>query len=420
MKSVPLRSILLGVLALALMMTVSSSASAQSPQTDPKVQYPAEELEQLRGKLIEMVDAVKQLSGLLADNSEELKKLDQARTFYEQLSSKELNMYRAAMDPAKMNAGLAEAQAVIAEYVSGNGGNYNRRSSRRGAALNSAGLPDRPGPDSTCDNLIGSGFPTAAAHIAAQAIYFTAAGIHAVANRTCNQLVVAVVLGEGGGANGSLACIAADAVLVAAKIVLDEISSCQRDFGYRTADTSYDRLDHIHTDLESSVANDNNNRTAILINDDSNRNAIISNDNSNRTAIINNDNSNRTAIIANADANKGDVIVNGNANTATIVATTDAAKGELRDLVLRTQIEAELAATDTTIVVALYETPTANGGYLNLVRTIVAQTIANIQAAGGSTGQAQSLLAQGDTFKNAGDFKRAYTYYQQAYKAAVS
>src|SRR5262245_41871910 len=305
MKSVILRSILLGVVALALMMTVSSPAYAQSPQTDPKVQYPAEELEQLRGKLIEMVDAVKQLSGLLADNSEELKKLDQARAFYEQLSLKDLNMYRAAMDPAKMNAGLAEAQAVIAEYVSGNGGNYNRRSPRRGAALNSAGLPDRPGPDSTCDALIGSGRPTAALIISAEAVYYTAKGIHDAASRACNQIAVFVALGEGGGSNGSLACTAADAVLIAADIVLSSVRACEADFGLRTLDTNYDRLDHIHTDLESSVANDNNNRTAIISNDNNNRTAIISNDNSNRTAITSNDNSNRTAIITNANANKG-------------------------------------------------------------------------------------------------------------------
>src|SRR5262245_43466082 len=186
MKSVTLRSILLGVLALALMMPVSSSAYAQSPQTDPKVQYPTEELEQLRGKLIEMVDAVKELSGLLADNSEELKKLDQARAFYEQFSLKDLNTYRAVMDPAKMNAGLAEARAAIAAYVSRNGGDQRPGGARRGATTNMAGLPDRPGPDSTCNDLIGSGLPTADALIAAQTVFYTAAGIHAVANRTCN------------------------------------------------------------------------------------------------------------------------------------------------------------------------------------------------------------------------------------------
>ena len=119
MKSFSLRSILLGVVVLALMTPVAGLAYAQSPQTDPKVQYPAEELEQLRGKLIEFADAIKELSGLLADNGEQVKKLDQARASFEQLSLKDLNTYRAALDPARMNAGLVEARATIAEYIEG-------------------------------------------------------------------------------------------------------------------------------------------------------------------------------------------------------------------------------------------------------------------------------------------------------------
>ena len=49
----------------------------------------------------------------------------------------------------------------------------------------------------------------------------------------------------------------------------------------------------------------------------------------------------------------------------------------------------------------------------------IAQTIANIQAAGGSTGLAQSLLTQGDAARAAGDFKGAYTLYRKAYKTAA-
>ena len=419
MKLVTQRRILIGVLALTLALApVAGPAYAQSRQTDPKVQYPAQELELLRGKLIELTDAVKDLSVLLADSDEQVKKLDQARTAFEQLSLQDLKTYRAALDPARMNAGLVEARATIAEYTKGIDG-HSRIGTQRGATANSAGLPERPGPDSVCDALIGSGRPSSDLASAADTVYYTAEGVHALANRGCNQLVVLVVLGEGGGSNGSLACIAADVVLALAKVLRDKIKACSDDFSKRTLDTSYERLDHIHTDLEGSVANDNANRTAIVANDNANRTAIVNNDNSNRMAIVNNDNTNTSSIIANANANKGDVIVNANSNTATIVATTSAAKVELRDLILRTQIEADLASTSDSNPAALFETPTANGGYLNLVRTIVSQTIVNIQAAGGGTGQAQSLLAQGDTFKNAGDFKRAYVTYQQAYKSAV-
>jgi hypothetical protein len=142
----------------------------------------------------------------------------------------------------------------------------------------------------------------------------------------------------------------------------------------------------IHADLELSVANDNANTAAIIANDNANTAAIIANDNANTAAIIANDNAN---------------------------------KNELRDLILRTQIEADLAQ-EGSVPVAAFLTPEANGGYLNLTRALVVQTIANIRAAGGSTGQADSFLSQGDAARSAGQFKTAYSNYKKAYKTAVN
>ncbi len=64
-------------------------------------------------------------------------------------------------------------------------------------------------------------------------------------------------------------------------------------------------------------------------------------------------------------------------------------------------------------------TPTANGGHLNLVQTIVTQTLASILAAGGSIGNAQSFLDRANADKAAGNFKSAYDNYRKAYKAAA-
>ena len=155
------------------------------------------------------------------------------------------------------------------------------------------------------------------------------------------------------------------------------------------------------------VNNDNSNKTMIVNNDNSNaatlntnltnaKNMIITNDNTNTTNIVNNDNSNKTMIVNNANAN----------------ATA------LTNLMLRTQIEADLAEADNATFVGLYVTPTANGGYLDLVRFIVVDTIAKL--AGASTAQANALLAQADAFKTAGNYKSAYQYYRKAYKAAVN
>jgi len=98
-----------------------------------------------------------------------------------------------------------------------------------------------------------------------------------------------------------------------------------------------------------------------------------------------------------ANANTSAIINNANANTTTIV-----------NLILRTQIEQSLTVSDNGAEVALFELPNAHGGYLDLVATIVTQTLANIQAAGGSIGPAQSFLTAANTAKAAGNFKLAY------------
>jgi hypothetical protein len=90
----------------------------------------------------------------------------------------------------------------------------------------------------------------------------------------------------------------------------------------------------------------------------------------------------------------------------------------LSDLSLRLMIETDLAAPDNATPVAIFETPAAKQGYLELVRTIVATTIANL--AGSSAAQANSFLAQGDAFKAAGNYKSAYAAYRKAYKSASS
>lgn len=186
------------------------------------------------------------------------------------------------------------------------------------------------------------------------------------------------------------------------------------------------------TDAKTAIINnDNSNKTAIVNNDNANtttlntaitnaRNTIVQNDNANTTNIINNDNSNRTQIINNDNANtatlntaitnaKTEIINNDNANTKALM-----------DALLRSQIEADLATESNAVKVAWYMTPTAKGGHLDLVQQIVTQTLANIVAAGGSIGNAQSFLDQANADKAAGRFKSAYDNYRKAYKAAAN
>jgi hypothetical protein len=283
------------------------------------------------------------------------------------------------------------------------------RAANGNVSISSANLPDRDGPDSVCGALVGSGRPSSALIIATDAIYFIAKGIHAASDRACNQVVVVVtvVAGEGGGGGGntSAACVAADALLIAATVVRDKVSACNDDFTKRTIDGAFNRMGHLDSQLDSSIANDNTNKTTITTAISNSQGAIVANANGNTATLTTAISNTQTAIISNDDTNRNTIVANANANTAT-----------LKTLILHTQIEADLASSDSATFVALYMTPGAKGGFLELTRSIVVQTIANI--AGSNTDQANALLAKGDAAVVAGDYKKAYSYFRLAYKKA--
>jgi hypothetical protein len=74
---------------------------------------------------------------------------------------------------------------------------------------------------------------------------------------------------------------------------------------------------------------------------------------------------------------------------------------------------------NTLAPMGLFALPASQGGYLENVRAIVADTIANMVAAGQNVGTANTSLLAGDTNYNAGRFKQAYKTYQTAYNLAV-
>lgn len=148
-----------------------------------------------------------------------------------------------------------------------------------------------------------------------------------------------------------------------------------------------------------------------------------------KTAIINNDNTNTTTILTAIDTARNLIVADAHAN-----------KDEMKNLLLRTQIEADLASTDGSTFVALYETPATicrvslndrglpqfatlppagpiaipQCGLLDLVRSIVRDTITNV----GAGTNAQSFYVTAEAQRADGKYKAAYTSYRQAYKAA--
>jgi hypothetical protein len=451
------------ILSIAFISPTNAQDAIRIKGGSDQVQYSADELELLRSKLLELVDTVKDFSETLkpgdvqaADN------LARARTQIENYSARELNSLRASLDPSKMNAALPDARAVLNDFkptLQAFQAEHPVVRPKSGFIIYSAGLPPVDPPDAVCQALVGSGRPSSDLIIAADAVYMTAKIVDVALNRGCNQVAVAVILGEGGGGNASLACVVSDGVLLVAETLRDKVHACDDDFDKRLIDASVARLEHVHTDLENSVANDNANTatitgalttatTTITTNDNTNKNAIVANDNTNKNtivtaisnsqgAIVDNANGNtaalttaisntQTAIIANDNTNKNTIVANDNANKNTIVANDNANAAMLSNLLLRLQIEADLATADNASPVALFVTPdTTCGaaaplnqcGLLGLVRQIVVQTIANL--AGSNASQANAFLAKGDLYRNALNYSAAYQQYRQAYKTAT-
>jgi hypothetical protein len=185
----------------------------------------------------------------------------------------------------------------------------------------------------------------------------------------------------------------------------------------------------ISTSTATTATNVTNAKTDIVNNDNANTTTIVENDNANKTTIVNNDNANTVKIIAAIEAAKTYIVTDAHAN-----------KDEVKNLLLRTQIEADLTSTDGSTFVALYETPSTTCltslndkglpqsvslpgfptitipqcGLLDLVRAIVRDTIANV----GAGTNAQAFFVTAEAHRAAGKYKLAYASYRQAYKAA--
>jgi hypothetical protein len=91
----------------------------------------------------------------------------------------------------------------------------------------------------------------------------------------------------------------------------------------------------------------------------------------------------------------------------------------LYNLKFRFQVEQNMLAT--TNPVALFELPASQGGYLEYVRAIVADSMAKGQSLipALSYSAAVAALAQGDNYYAANSFKLAYGSYRKAYTAVA-
>lgn len=387
------------------------------------IQYSSEELESFRADLINFVRAYQEAARFLGP-----KKAQKFNGIEEQLlrlTVEQLNTIRGGIpDVKKLSGATKKLENAVAEASLRRDSNPSQKGETATESL--AGFPNADYPSCgtrKVDDAIIDASDTA---------LFVAEGIRDVASRACGQVVVAA----GFGGNGNAACIATDAIYLAAKIINYGLHYCNDKIDEAEQGATYDRLGHLHSDLENSVSNDNTNATNIVNNDNTNKDMILSNlataktdiinnDNTNKNSIITNDNTNKNTIITTVNTAKTDIITNDNANKDTIVTTVTNAKSQIiinananKDEILRLHIHADLASVDNATPVAVFMLPAVKGGYNELVRTIVVDAITNL--AGSSTAQANAFLAQADALKAAGDYKKAYAYYRKAYKSATN
>jgi len=90
----------------------------------------------------------------------------------------------------------------------------------------------------------------------------------------------------------------------------------------------------------------------------------------------------------------------------------------IRDLWLRMFIELDLGREANTRI-SLFQLPSSLGGYLELVKSIVAETLAKRQAAGVNVADAMKDFNSAVSSYNTGNFKSAYTSFRKAYSRSV-
>ena len=203
--------------------------------------------------------------------------------------------------------------------------------------------------------------------------------------------------------------------------------------------TSIDNdIDGRVTGVGSSVANAASSLSTLITSTDTEidtRLAAVNTNTNSSVSAVNTDIDNHVAAttlnidtaVANADTDVDNHLSAVDADLNTHLAAVDAhvlAQGSqagseittLQALNLRLEIEQSLAAGAT---VGIFETPKAQGGYLEVVGTTVQTVITGLAAAGQGVGNAQSYENAGNTAFAGGQFQTAYYDYMSAYQTAA-
>lgn len=236
--------------------------------------------------------------------------------------------------------------------------------------------------------------------------------IRDILGRVCDQEFY--VLGAGG--DSSLACIASDLIYQFARPLEEFPAICDALIDSAEIEGSYERLGHLHGDLETAQTSLNDLDGDLVTHD---------------AALDTHDDD-----IFNALDGSATVVVNTvGAATVNILSSLSTHDSDIKDVLaanraffLRTFIERSLfreigngssTPPSTVYRLATLYLPATYGGNLELVRDIVAGSISNVTAAGEDANGAADLLADADQAVAAGSYKEAWDLYADAYVEAM-
>jgi hypothetical protein len=248
------------------------------------------------------------------------------------------------------------------------------------------------------------------------------------ADDLCSSLIVA--LGEGTNLPACIVAIAADLLKATSDFTKQTLMFCDSNVSSAQTQSAWQNTIVIDTDLQTvgnnltnQLSQTNNLMNQISANLTNNSNATDV-DLSNRLAGIDTDLANRISIVDADVINKStavDTDLNNHLNSVdndilTRDTQIDNEVSTFQTLEVRMEIESNLAAGHT---IGLFEVPSADGGYLETVRSIVNDTIGKLTAAGQTINGATKYLALGDTAYSSKQYKAAFADYLTAYTTAV-
>lgn len=391
--------------------------------------------EQLRVELLTTVDRAASLLGRAPVHVELLRQLSEVRTALEQAPTSEFETLAPQLGTQilAMNGALADVEIQLLLQSAGE--------PATASLVSSTGYPSADYPDVDWDFLIeaasespdddaasaGDGNVCSLANAPGPNLQYSLLNLSLItealrdtARRICDQ--IAQVLGVG--ANVAIACIATDILFLVERGILDNQILCSDIIRAAEANGTYERIDHLHTDLGNLESNLTTLVGTVQTNVTNQIGTVETNLSSALTA-------GETSVTGELDQNEAALqdldadLVSHDLHLNLLADQIDGQLGEqavllanFRDQNLRLRIEARLAKNDVQAILR-FLLPASGNGFLDLVRDIVTETIASTLAAGQGVGNALSVLVRADAALANGDFLDAYGLYGHAYLAAV-